>query len=128
MGVKIGPEGKIWYVDYDANKVFKIDGDGLEWIEPEPVPSDLSSIEEASVKLFPNPTQRDFKIEFGNALYHPHEGHMAGVLSSSGFEYKDDDNAVFTGYLEDDGYGKIQMWKVGINGEKVLVYFGVYPS
>ena len=69
-------------------------------------------------------TTANYKIEFGNALYHPHEGHMAGVLSSSGFEYKDDDNAVFTGYLEDDGYGKIQMWKVGINGEKVLVYFG----
>ena len=66
MGIKIGPEGKIWYVDYDANKVFKIDGDGLEWVEPEPVPSDLSSIEEASVKLYPNPTQSDFSIEFEN--------------------------------------------------------------
>ena len=61
MGIKIGPEGKIWYVDYDENKVFKIDGDGLEWVEP--VPLGLKSIDYASFKLFPNPTQNDFTIE-----------------------------------------------------------------
>ena len=45
------------------------------------------------------------------------------ILTSSGFTYKDDFDNVFTGYLEDDGYGKIRMWKTGISGEKVLVYY-----
>ena len=43
---------------------------------------------------------------------------------SSGFSYKDDDNNVFTGYLQDDGYGNIEMWKVGTDGEKIMVYSG----
>ncbi len=66
----------------------------------------------------------NYKIEFGNPLYHPHDGHMAGVVRSTGVRYKDDSDTVFTGYLEDDGYGKIQMWKVGLNGVKTLVYYG----
>lgn len=66
----------------------------------------------------------NYKVEFGNPIYHPHDGHMTGVVLSTGFEYKDDDNVVFTGYLEDDGFGKLQMWKVGTEGEKIIVYAG----
>lgn len=46
MGVKIGPEGRIWYVDYDANKLYRIDGFGV------------GVNEEAQLKanLFPNPS------------------------------------------------------------------------
>ncbi len=66
----------------------------------------------------------NYKIEFGNPIHHPHDGHMSGVVMSTGFSYKDDDNNVFTGYLQDDGYGNIEMWKVGTNGEKIMVYSG----
>ena len=29
MGVKIGPEGRIWYVDYDSNKLHRVEGQGV---------------------------------------------------------------------------------------------------
>lgn len=50
MGIKIGPEGKIWYVDYDAETVNRIDwiADttvGIAALHPEP-----------SVRLYPNPS------------------------------------------------------------------------
>jgi hypothetical protein len=46
MGVKIGPEGRIWYVDYDGNKLYRIEGQGV-------------GIEEARTltsSLYPNPS------------------------------------------------------------------------
>jgi len=64
----------------------------------------------------------NYVVDFGNPIFHPHDGHVP-ILTSSGFTYKDDFDNVFTGYLEDDGYGKIRMWKTGISGEKVLVYY-----
>ena len=63
----------------------------------------------------------NYKIEFGNALHHPHDGHVP-VIDSSGFQYKDG-SEVFTGYIEDDGYGKIQMWRMGRDGEKIKVFY-----
>ena len=60
-------------------------------------------------------------IEYGNALHHPHDGHMS-ILQTTGFEYKDDDGVLFTGYLDDDGYGKVRMYKLGSEGERVYVY------
>lgn len=52
MGVKIGPEGQIWYVDHDANKVFcaKVSGIGL---------ADHDAVQ---FNLFPNPNNGSFTI------------------------------------------------------------------
>tara|TARA_Y100000593_G_scaffold90859_1_gene178239 strand:- start:20388 stop:22241 length:1854 start_codon:yes stop_codon:yes gene_type:complete len=63
----------------------------------------------------------NYTIEFGNPFYHPHDGHMP-ILETGGFEYKDDDDNVFIGYLDDDGNGKVRMWKIGSFGEKIYVY------
>jgi hypothetical protein len=52
MGVKIGPEGRIWYVDYDANKVYRVDGTGLS----------VEESEELSLNLYPNPSNGSFTI------------------------------------------------------------------
>lgn len=46
MGVKIGPEGRIWFVDYDANKLYRIEGFGVNVQESEIMES----------KLYPNPS------------------------------------------------------------------------
>ena len=53
MGIKIGPNGKIWYVDYDANTVNRIDGVSV-------------GINEANLNneliVYPNPTKDKFSI------------------------------------------------------------------
>lgn len=46
MGVKIGPEGRIWYVDYDANKLYRIEGQGVGIEENQILP----------VNIYPNPS------------------------------------------------------------------------
>ena len=68
MGIKIGPEGKIWYIDYDANKVFRVDGNGLS----------LSESGNLTYNLYPNPstgiinlsfdTKSNFDIEISNMI------------------------------------------------------------
>jgi hypothetical protein len=59
MGVKIGPDGKIWYVDYDANTVNRIDGAtiGVETV---------ALINEISV--YPNPAKENFTINLKGVL------------------------------------------------------------
>ena len=60
MGVKIGPEGKIWYVDYDANTVNRIDGLGVGVDEADFV---------TEVSVYPNPAKDNFVINRkGNSL------------------------------------------------------------
>ena len=63
----------------------------------------------------------NYKIDFGNPIYHPHSGHIP-VVTTSGFKYKDNLNDEITAYLEDDGSGKIQLFKFDAFRNKVLVY------
>jgi len=53
MGVKIGPEGKIWYVDYDGHTVNKL--------EYAPVGFDEFTME-TELSVFPNPAKNNFSI------------------------------------------------------------------
>lgn len=53
MGVKIGPNGKIWYVDYDANTVNRIDISPLGLDEAE-IKSEFS--------VYPNPAKNSFVV------------------------------------------------------------------
>ncbi|MGB0369168.1 MAG: T9SS type A sorting domain-containing protein [Flavobacteriales bacterium] len=46
MGVKIGPDGKIWYVDYDANKLYRVGGEGVG----------VEETQILSASLYPNPS------------------------------------------------------------------------
>ena len=51
-----------------------------------------------------------YDIKFNNAIEHPHDGHMPGVIRSEGFLYKKDTGELTTAYLEDDGFGGIQLY------------------
>jgi hypothetical protein len=55
MGVKIGPNGRIWYVDYDANKVFRVDGSALS----------LSEAGGLDFSMYPNPSNGIVNLKFG---------------------------------------------------------------
>lgn len=61
MGIKIGPEGRIWYVDYDSNKLYRIEGQGVN----------VSEQNEINFSVFPNPTQTGlFKVNVRSANVH----------------------------------------------------------
>ncbi|PCI98385.1 MAG: hypothetical protein COB15_06125 [Flavobacteriales bacterium] len=59
MGIKIGPNGKIWYVDYDANTVNRIEGTtvGVDNVELE-----------NTLSIYPNPAKDNFSINLKGAL------------------------------------------------------------
>ncbi len=52
MGVKIGPEGKIWYVDYDGNTVHKLDFSAVG----------IAENLESDIQIYPNPGSGYFNI------------------------------------------------------------------
>jgi hypothetical protein len=59
MGVKIGPNGKIWYVDYDANTVNRIDGAtvGVDVVAPS-----------SELTVYPNPAKDNFAVNLKGVL------------------------------------------------------------
>lgn len=55
MGVKVGPDGKIWYVDNAANKVIRIDPG---------TPTGINELGSAqALNLYPNPSTGSFSIQ-----------------------------------------------------------------
>lgn len=52
MGVKIGPEGKIWYVDYDGNTINKLEFSAVG----------LAEAATDNINIYPNPTAGEFRI------------------------------------------------------------------
>jgi hypothetical protein len=64
-------------------------------------------------------------IDFGNSLYHPHDGHIS-ILSSNMFPHKNyDGTVVYNCRLEDDGYGSLSVVKNETNGDKTTVLTAV---
>jgi DNA-binding beta-propeller fold protein YncE len=57
MGVKVGPDGKIWYVDNVANKVIRLDPGS-------PMGIDDKTIADQSVNVYPNPATDNFSIQY----------------------------------------------------------------
>lgn len=53
MGVKIGPDGNIWYVDYDSNKLFKLKQSSIS----------LEENQEMTFEIFPNPSKGVFQLK-----------------------------------------------------------------
>ena len=55
-------------------------------------------------------TSSKYSVYFRNALYNPHEGHLAGtggILSSTGFKIDGNDNECF---FDDDGAGNVRLY------------------
>ena len=54
-------------------------------------------------------TSKGYTLNFGNAFYHPHDGHASttgGILSTTGFKISGD--SVTTYYFDDDGSGNLR--------------------
>ncbi len=61
MGVKIGPEGRIWYVDYDANKLYRVEGQGVG----------INEQQEVTFSLYPNPSaDGSFRVQVESENVH----------------------------------------------------------
>lgn len=58
MGIKVGPDGKIWYVDATANKVVRIDG-------PVAFPAGIKNTasDNFAINIYPNPSNGKFLIQ-----------------------------------------------------------------
>ena len=77
-------------------------------------------------RFIPLTGQDVYKLDFQNALHHPHEGHSS-VTSSNGFFYKipddpttfDNEEQIVTAYLDDDGMGKLRLYRIDVDGNKV---------
>ena len=61
-------------------------------------------------------TVAKYNIEFNNALYNPHSGHMS-ILSTTGFTISGNTNTL---YLDDDGAGNVQTYYL-VGGTKTYV-------
>lgn len=57
MGVKVGPDGKIWYVDNVANKVVRIEPGSPTGINTE-------LVADQTVNVYPNPSEGNFSIQY----------------------------------------------------------------
>jgi DNA-binding beta-propeller fold protein YncE len=57
MGVKVGPDGKIWYVDNVANKVIRIDPGSPTGIND-------GAIADQTLNVYPNPSSGNFSIQY----------------------------------------------------------------
>ena len=66
----------------------------------------------------------NYDLKFNNPISHPHDGHIP-VISSTGFNYKDDAGTAFIGFLEDDGFGGMRIFKIDSNGVKTIIYNNV---
>lgn len=60
------------------------------------------------------------QLRFFNPLFHPHEGHVGAVRSST-FSYRNSVGEVKTAYIEDDGYGKLSIVTGSGSRKRVIV-------
>ena len=57
-----------------------------------------------------------YEFSFGNALFHPHDGHMP-IISSDSFVHYDGVGKNVTAFIDDDGKGKLRLYSF-VDGEK----------
>jgi hypothetical protein len=63
-------------------------------------------------RLEPNiGTVAGYTLNFYNKIYHPHSGHMEGVVKSSTFKYKNENNITVDAYIIDDGNGTLILYE-----------------
>jgi len=62
-----------------------------------------------------------YNLDFGNPIYHPHDGHIP-VISSNEFRYLNNEvGEIQNVFLEDDGFGNISFFQKKDDNTKVLV-------
>jgi len=102
---------------YDTNNLQKFDGvfrhsqlTGLIDDTDESILSNITTVKLGQSFTPTLNTNTKYELEFNNAIYNPHSGHMSsdgGVLASTGFTISGDANEMF---LNDDGNGVIRMF------------------
>lgn len=85
----------------------------LSDVDKSSVAIDSSSVDVTMEKKFLglSPQFVSYDFDFGNAIEHPHEGHMVVVYSNE-FRYLDpNDNTTKNVFMEDDGFGNISFFQ-----------------
>jgi len=83
---------------------------------------DSSSVSITMEKRFLSTSSRvvSYDLDFGNPIYHPHDGHIP-VVSSNEFRFLNSAGEIQNVFLEDDGYGKISFYQRKEDQTKTLV-------
>jgi DNA-binding beta-propeller fold protein YncE len=74
MGVKVGPDGKIWYVDNVANKVVRVDPGS-------PTGINTDAVADQTLNVYPNPSAGNFAIQYTLAK---HADVIISIIDSEG--------------------------------------------
>ncbi len=86
-------------------------------------PSILSNETDITLEKRYSPNNNEvqsFRLQFFNPIYHPHDGHTPGVVSSTRFTIAYLGGTIRTVFVEDDGYGKMRLMEI-IDNDKVLL-------
>ncbi|QQS31095.1 MAG: T9SS type A sorting domain-containing protein [Sphingobacteriales bacterium] len=83
MGVKIGPDGMIWYVNANTNEIVRLSFD---------LNTGLDAHEEMATYIFPNPSQGNFTVQFPKAIPYV-EVKIVNLLGETVFSQKEVANA-----------------------------------
>jgi hypothetical protein len=57
-----------------------------------------------------------YEFGFGNGIYHPHDGHIPVLTTTSFTHFNGVDNV--PSFIEDDGYGKLRLYNWNTSGDK----------
>ncbi len=60
---------------------------------------------------------RTYEFEYGNGIFHPHDGHMPVVSSTSFVHFNGKENV--PSFIDDDGNGKLRLYYFDVNNDKV---------
>jgi hypothetical protein len=91
----------------------------LDEVDPSVLGTSIGTLIEQRIQpstRYPNLVE----LKFFNPLFHPHEGHIGAVRSST-FSYRNSVGEVKAAYIEDDGYGKLSIVTGAGSRKRVLV-------
>jgi hypothetical protein len=63
---------------------------------------------------------QSFILDFNNPIYHPHDGHMAGVVTSTKFKITTTGGVQKNVFFEDDGSGKLRLVEDLVGNTEVI--------
>ena len=96
--------------------------EGLNSLDSSVLSNDTKIKLRKTVNLSKLVLSKGFSVDFKNPLYHPHQGHSS-VLVSSTISHRNADGVLYDNvYVNDDGYGNLDLLVTEADGKKTVIY------